>query len=1060
MLLLASVGFISATWSQLGIGVRAIALLSFSAIFVFAGILARAKFKLTNTSLAFYSIGSAALPITIIGASAFQLLGDTFGLKTPALYSTILLSFGSLLLLLGFGAAFFRSRVFAAGALICSSICFFTLAIMFDYPYSLNVLMIAIFASTFIFLAPYIKKIPDTSAFSPFGKVITVFSILNLYAMTLIALTISKTNTLSGIFLLLLAVTFFAAVILKQETGLLSLPSIVLILVGLAQIIRMNSLLGTLIWILVSGVTFVALSYVPYFKKIFSYVLMGFGLFFLIGSAFPILLYASEYDNWGYLALALVPCIVLTFLAIQKKRPIIFSGAILPAFTILYFTAVRLLSFSTPYSETADDYLRIGHSPYMLDAAIAALTGLIIVGILYALFSFLPHQKLYTSTGNILLFALLVIFGQSLADSIDDKYSMTRFLINLGFVIFSLIMGSRTDRLNIRDNTVKEMPASIRANRFFYAVIWPLFILLFFTGFSIHLTSSVSADTELRILITALLLFIVLLFAFTAYLTIRAGSGRSAFFGQPSRAQLPSSSSASASASSNSPTSSVSSSASSALTNMPLSRVASTWASAITMLILILFLTPFETANLSGAKNLYVLQHLIPLLIPIFCVLLLLLEKHSSSISGSRGTAFGYTLAALISFSVVLPYTLSMRRGFGVDSFLLEPSFFFAVLALIAVFFFVSRHFLGHPEEHFAGRPLTDLSFALLLWTIAISGLLFLGYILHIISDPYMLYGIMLLLICAGFMILYNRKYTPACTISAMAATVIFMQTISVNVLPVCSLPTWLSVFLFQIPVLAYCITVLIRKTEPLSKEPFFLGALLSQCLITLIVPMLTLTASRDLAKSAYEYKEYAHTSRILDHIYRGMSFSFAPSRFLIFTLFGFLLIELVMFLRSGNSAGRKRALALLIVTLSTIVWMPVGKLPSISNLIEACYLIPFTLFFILLPWIFHPKDSSTIPTARLVYACSAMGLLALLTLNTDDTFCLILFGIISFVLLLGGYASRKKGFLILGTVCVLGMIAFIANRVWGDMAWWIYLFMTGTILVTIAVRNEIKKRR
>ena len=107
-----------------------------------------------------------------------------------------------------------------------------------------------------------------------------------------------------------------------------------------------------------------------------------------------------------------------------------------------------------------------------------------------------------------------------------------------------------------------------------------------------------------------------------------------------------------------------------------------------------------------------------------------------------------------------------------------------------------------------------------------------------------------------------------------------------------------------------------------------------------------------------------------------------------------------------------------------------------------------------------YDNGPSSVPTVRFVLACIQMWLLSAITIAVNDSFSLILFGIISFLILILGYARRNKKYLILGVVCVLGMVAYIANRLWGSMAWWFYLFITGTILVSIAVRNEIKKRR
>jgi len=100
------------------------------------------------------------------------------------------------------------------------------------------------------------------------------------------------------------------------------------------------------------------------------------------------------------------------------------------------------------------------------------------------------------------------------------------------------------------------------------------------------------------------------------------------------------------------------------------------------------------------------------------------------------------------------------------------------------------------------------------------------------------------------------------------------------------------------------------------------------------------------------------------------------------------------------------------------------------------------------------------IAMARLIYAIVSMAILAIIALLCDDLFSLVFFGVVSFIILVAGYFLHKKAYIILGTVCVLGMLAYIANRIWGDMVWWIYLFATGATLITIAVRNEIRKRK
>lgn len=1029
LLLLASIGFISATWSFLGSGTRAIALLSFSAIFLGAGIIAKTRLHLPNTSLAFYSIGSASLPITIFGASAFGLLGGYFALHLPEIYNTLLLCFGSLLVLLFFGAVFFRSRVFATGSLISLSLCVYTLAVMFDYPCSTNILLIAIFASASVFAAPYIGKIPENSRLFPFSKVFLVYSILNLYVMTLVALFLSRNNIWSGVFLLVLSAAFFLASVLKRETGLLSLPSIVLLLVGTAQIVGLHSILTVSIWMLVAGVSFAALSFAPSFKKIFAQVLLVFGITFLIASALPIFIYSLEVDSWGYIALTLVPCLALTYLSVHYEKPLIFVGVITPCFDLLWITSVRLFSFTTLYApDTLVDYIRIGKSDYMLAASTATLLGLIIAAALYGVFSFIPHHRFYTSTGNLLTFGYLVVFFESFVSTIEDPYAMWFFFLTLLFCAGCIVMGCRTDKLNYRDPSLEEEPKSITSNRIFYAAIWPVFIFFFF---SLKLGRE---HDSIRVTTVALLLFAVITYLFMVIRIFKSGSGGRAFLD-------------------------ISSSTAKKVTM---------WAALITTLVLIFFIMIDVLITAKSEPFLFVVQHLVPLLIPLLFLILLLLEKDHSAPASATLTPMWYTLFGLISLTVVLPFTLSIPKAFGVSSFFLGYGFVFSILSLLPLLLFAISYLLsGEKKDPVPHALRSSRNQAVFLWSCAIGIWQFLAFMMRLLPHRYPFYPIALSLMLISLMILFFRYRPLLCAIAATVETLLFINFIdhyaSENRW---NLPVWAEILLFLLPVLIYCLISYLRShtTEEtrFRRDPFSLGALFSQILVFVVVPFMTISESEALRDSQISISKISHTSQILDHLFRGLFSVFYTCRFLFLVLPGFLLIELLLILRSRNKVDRRRGIALLIVTLSTLLWMPVLSLPSLSNLVEACYLIPTTLIIVLLPWLFPGiKEKSDIDSMRIVFSSIEMGILAFLTLATPkDNFCLILFGVISFLILLGGYALRKKGFLILGTVCVLGMAVYIINRVWGDMSWWIYLFVTGTILITIAVRNEIKKRK
>ena len=1055
LLLLASVGFISATWSMLTIGVRAICLLSFSAIFLGAGIFARLKLKLTNTSIAFYSIGSVALPITIIGSSAFGLLGTSFGFKMfEQITNTMLLSFLSLLILLCFGSAFFRSRVFATGSLACASLSILTLVCMFDYPFNLDVFTLSLFGSVMVFLAPIVKKIPETSRFFCYSKVFEIYSIVNIYVMGISALIFSSSSVWCGLFLIMFSAVFLLAGVLRKKTGLLALPSIFLFLIGLVQIIDSDDLLFIIIRLLIASACFLALSYINTLPKPLRYTFFGLGLATLSGSIIPILLLMGLSDTYSFVPLALLVASAFIFLSVQKKHPIFFSGSLIPIFTLLWGLSFRLfVQSSTP-------------------TYVSLLWGTIISGAMYFLFCYIPHQKFFTLTGFIITFATFIYMAFGLADcgihhSNLNYYSnastfdlFLRSFITFFFILLCLVNANRKDNMNNRDRTLTTTPRTITAMRCIYASVWPF---MYMTNISMYNIFNWHAG-----LFRIINLLILIGICFLNMLFFLFRSGTAGIFATPKDYTDP---------------------AKGTRLQTP-SRITAFF---VSMGIGLFTIGTFCSLNLttkSTSRVWYVVQHLLPFLIPVMLFLAAFRLERLSRLpswknSSSKIFLFWLRLAGLFSCALILPYALEIlfdKEGSSyvkIPDFFLSAPFYYALFALIGMVYFVVlyiRHAGNLPVQttessgqntpspivRIFGRSLSATQLAFFVWTLAFSGILYMFRFILPSLQGNVLFAIMLGLILISITVLFEKNYRIVSLVSAGLLTIHYLYTIN-YFLDEAFEPAWAKVLLLQIPVVIFLIATLLRNSsdeeKPVTSSIFFWSALLSQVPVFASVPLLTIRANHVYSAAAYSVADIAHTSNTFDSIARWLPFSVARSHLIFFALPGFLLIELSCILQKKSEKLCHRALALLLFTISCIVWMPILKLPSLSMIFEQAYLIPSTVFMLALPWIFPAMDKSNSSLLRLIYSWIAMGSLALIALCSDDLFCLIFFGVVSVAIMLYGYFTHKKQYLILGTVCTLGMLAYIANRVWGSMAWWIYLFVTGGTLVTIAVRNEMKKR-
>ncbi len=1043
LLLLASVGFISATWSNLGIGVRALCLFSFSAIFLGAGILARAKFRLNSTSIAFYSIGSAALPITIFGGSAFALFGSHFGIDIPQIYNTSLLAFTALLILMVFGSIFFRSRVFAMGALTCLSLDVFTLTLMYEYPYSLDVLLIAVFASAMTLLTPIFQKIPEESMFRPFAKVFEIYAIINLYVMTLIAITISRYDLWSGLFLVGLAAVFLLATILRRKTGLLALPSIILILVGAVQILQPGGDLGKIIiWMIAVGVTFIALHMVLKDRKILGTVMFVFGLVFLIGSTFPTFFYTMMAQGWAFALMTLVPAAVLIFLSIKKKAAIISAAAILPVFTLFWQLISRVFCLILGYTRVEFFDFRFfgfpGDTGNLPDEYIL-LAGLIVAGVMYFLFSYIPHHRFFTSTGNIMLFHFFVYFGFAYVAEMK-KLLLPALLFSVGFAILSLINACRNDRLNVRDLSVEKMPRSITANRCFYGAIWPVFLPWFFELYSRQ--NSWLTD------FVALLAMILCCFGYLIYRVTQKGAYAWAFETSTTTAQPQRKS-------------------------FTPGTTLSVYLGSVAVVVLLFSMIDMDTKYfLENYPVCYVIKHLIVLLVPAFLFFVAFREirKDPENARHSAGV-FLWTLSGLISFAVLLPYVRSVFRGELEDSFYTSVQFILPLLAVVILGILAVKLRKTDLAEA------TSVQKALFYFAMGISALTVIFRFSGLPHDAVPVLPILMGLQMIAFIVLFWKNTRTVISVLGVSlpATLICWNILATGryyFKRIDGIPTALQVLVYLLPVVVYCGILLARKKTPVSRQHMFWAALASQLSVFIMIPGLTRSANVKLENLANTYDRVTEGANFLDKLFRSSPISFAQSHYAVIGLLGFLLIEVCYLILNKISEKRRRAVALILVTLSTVFWMPMCGYPSVAHLIEQFYLVPGAVFIALLTWIFPDRKKQELTSGgtsqpytgleiiRLIYSCLTMAILAVIALSCDDVFSLIFFGVVSFAILVIAYFLKKKAYIILGAVCILGMLAYIANRIWGNMAWWIYLFVTGATLITIAVRNEIRKRK
>lgn len=1020
LVLLALVGFISATWSNLSVGARAAWLFSFSFILLATGIFARAKLHLTNTSIALYSIGSAALPITVIGSAAFKLFGDYFTLELPNIYNTLILALVGLFVLLAFGAIFFESNVFAAGSLISVSAILFCLALQNNNSeYRLNVLLIAVFAALAIVLIPLVKRIPEYSAFRPFAEVYETYSIVNLYFMTIVSFFLSGTNRYAGIFLIGLGIIFLHVAVLSKENGHLSLPSVVLFLVGTGLLIRPNTMLNSIIWMLTVSACTLAMSVLYKKYRILSITYAIVGILFLFGVSVPLFYYVLIEETTTPLPLLLtLPAIAgALYITLRYKKAYLAISGILPVFTLLLGSSLHILInvLGEDMSEVHADLFPL------VSRLVLYLTAMIIAGIMYALFCAIPHHRFYTATGEFLLFLQFAFWSYLfVVEFPENKFPSYHAVSIIGcffFLLLTLFQAMRTDRLNVRDLTVYEEPQSITFLRGVYAVIWPIFPVTYLEDTGRHLKNVLPTATLVCIG------FACIFFLIRSY-TRQKDSEES-----DRKSSLP--------------------------------RFIVFLAASLTAISeLAILCNGLPVLEIREAKGINILIHFLPFLIP--AVLFYAGFRLRKSLPKAVPVL---NLCGMYAASLCFAYVMDLFRVYdvpdnsGIAPAYFHPVFYLALIALAAAVYYAIRTDRDQPER--SG----------LIWVATVCPVLFLCRAFDgRISEN----AIIAIAIGAAFLLsawILDRKYRPIAHVLIVLFGVHYLQYMQL-IGARYSIPGIGQVLLYQIPVVLFVIPALLaqkRLQESKERNPFPSYALLFQILTFIAVPLLTDAKSTALLADLVnigEYERIRQNANLINHIFEGGLFYFNDSFFLPFAVPGFLLVGLLYYYLEDDYESRRRVLALSAVLLSTLVSMRLPGTFSLAENLGQLHLLWPTLLVVLLPFIIPSiktpegiiKDVS-FEQLQFVYTIICLVLLGLAAISTESVVDLMFYAIVSFGVLLVAYLMQKDRYLKVGVVAVISLVIYMIRKIWGDKAWWIYFGITGVTLIVIGIRNEMKKR-
>lgn len=130
----------------------------------------------------------------------------------------------------------------------------------------------------------------------------------------------------------------------------------------------------------------------------------------------------------------------------------------------------------------------------------------------------------------------------------------------------------------------------------------------------------------------------------------------------------------------------------------------------------------------------------------------------------------------------------------------------------------------------------------------------------------------------------------------------------------------------------------------------------------------------------------------------------------------------------------------------------PFFKVPAEIKTEWCCLLLALGIVVLRVVWYDKKK---IIEMVCFVLTCTLMVPLLLYDIVAGELINVMLLGITGVVMLLVGVCRNNQKYAILATIILLLMVIYITRNFWLSIAWWVYLFAAGLVLVLLAIKKE-----
>lgn len=261
--------FVTTTWKILPDFFKVFSVSLFTAMFFAISILFEKKLKRYKTGLAFFTLGSIFIPITILGIGFFSLLGNWLSLYGKGNNLLGLIAFISFGAICTFGSAKYQSKYFTWCSLSCITISIYLFLKSLYLPTDILILCLSIYCSLIVFFSDKIisKALNKESRYKLLLSNFKLYSIINLSVICIYAILLSTVSIVSGIAILSLAFTFLKKSFNESKNLVGIYPFTILTLIGFLKLNVNHTSDGYLLFGTLSAVAVILFSIMKLFDE-------------------------------------------------------------------------------------------------------------------------------------------------------------------------------------------------------------------------------------------------------------------------------------------------------------------------------------------------------------------------------------------------------------------------------------------------------------------------------------------------------------------------------------------------------------------------------------------------------------------------------------------------------------------------------------------------------------------------------------------------------------------------------------------------------------------------